>query len=61
VLVNPFSRSSMDDGLDQALDMPQEERRARMQRLLAHVKQYDLGYWTRHVMRQFARLTDSAK
>jgi glucosylglycerol-phosphate synthase len=61
VLVNPFSRSSMDDALDQALDMPQEERRARMQRLLAHIKQYDLGYWTRHVMRQFARLTDSAK
>jgi len=61
VLVNPFSRNSMDNGLDQALDMPQEERRARMQRLLAHVKQYDLAYWTRHVLGQFAKLTGSAK
>jgi glucosylglycerol-phosphate synthase len=61
VLVNPFSRSSMDDGLDRALDMPQDERRARMQRLLAHVRQYDLAYWTRHVLGQFAKLTGSAK
>jgi glucosylglycerol-phosphate synthase len=61
VLVNPFSRSSMDDALDQALDMPQQERSERMQRLLAHVKQYDLAYWTRHVLGQFAKLTGSAK
>jgi glucosylglycerol-phosphate synthase len=57
VLANPFSRSSMDDAIDQALDMPEQERRARMQRLWAHVKKYDIAYWTRHVMDQFAGLT----
>lgn len=61
VLANPFSRSSMDDAIDQALDMPDDERRARMQRLLAHVRKYDIAYWTRHVMGLFARLTSPGK
>lgn len=61
VLANPFSRSSMDDAIDQALDMPDEERRARMQRLLVHVRKYDIAYWTRHVMGLFARLTSPGK
>jgi glucosylglycerol-phosphate synthase len=61
VLTNPFSRNSMDDAIDQAIDMPEDERRARMQRLLAHVKQYDIAYWTRHVMAKFAKLTASAQ
>jgi glucosylglycerol-phosphate synthase len=61
VLVNPFSRDSMDDGLDQALDMPLQERSERMQRLLAHVRKYDLAYWTKHVMSQFAKLTAEEK
>ncbi|MBG6073223.1 MULTISPECIES: glucosylglycerol-phosphate synthase [unclassified Polaromonas] len=61
VLVNPFSRNSMDEGLDQALDMPLQERSERMQRLLAHVRKYDLAYWTKHVMSQFAKLTADEK
>jgi len=61
VLANPFSRDSMDEAIDKAIDMPEEERRARMQGLLAHVKQYDIAYWTRHVMAKFAKLTASAK
>ena len=61
VLANPFSRSSMDDAIDQALDMPEEERHVRMQRLLAHVRKYDIAYWTRHVMGLFARLTSPGK
>ena len=61
VLANPFSRDSMDEAIDKAIDMPEEERRARMQSLLAHVKKYDIGYWTRHVMAKFAKLTASGK
>jgi glucosylglycerol-phosphate synthase len=56
VLVNPFSRSSLDDTLDQALDMPVQERIDRMKRLAVHVKKYDIGYWTRHVLEKFALL-----
>lgn len=61
VLVNPFSRTSLDRTLDQALDMPEQERKERMQRLWEQVKQYDLAYWTRHVLGQFAKLTGSAR
>ncbi len=61
VLANPFSRDSMDEGIDKAIDMPEEERRARMQRLLAHVKKYDIAYWTQHVMGKFAKLTAAGK
>ena len=61
VLANPFSRDSMDEAIDKAIDMPEEERRARMQSLLAHVKKYDIGYWTRHVMAKFAKLTASGQ
>jgi glucosylglycerol-phosphate synthase len=61
VLANPFSRDSMDEAIDKAIDMPQEERRARMQNLLAHVKQYDIAYWTQHVMAKFAKLTASGQ
>lgn len=56
VLVNPFSRSSLDDTLDQALDMPVQERIDRMKCLAVHVKKYDIGYWTRHVLEKFALL-----
>ncbi len=56
VLVNPFSINSLDETLDQALDMPVEERRQRMQRLLAHVQKYDIKFWTQHVVDQFASL-----
>jgi glucosylglycerol-phosphate synthase len=61
VLANPFSRDSMDEAIDKAIDMPQEERSARMQGLLAHVKQYDIAYWTQHVMAKFAKLTASGQ
>ncbi|MBK5204809.1 MAG: glucosylglycerol-phosphate synthase [Polaromonas sp.] len=61
VLVNPFSRSSMDNTLDQALDMPKDEQRARMQRLWTHVKKYDIGYWTQHVLSQFEKLTGGSE
>lgn len=56
VLVNPFSLDSMDDTLDQALDMPMDERRQRMGRLFEHVKKYDIKYWTQHVLDKFAEL-----
>ncbi len=58
ILVNPSSRSSLDATLDQAIDMTEQERRDRMGRLLAQVRQYDIRYWTQHVLDGFARLAD---
>ncbi|MDU8912107.1 glucosylglycerol-phosphate synthase [Aestuariicoccus sp. MJ-SS9] len=45
VLTNPFSNRSMDMAIEQALDMPAEERRARMQALRAAVEKYDTHKW----------------
>jgi glucosylglycerol-phosphate synthase len=56
VLVNPFSLNSLDATLDQAIDMPLEEKRSRMQNLLEHVNKYDIKYWTQHVLDKFKSL-----
>jgi glucosylglycerol-phosphate synthase len=60
LLVNPFSRSSLDDTLDQAIDMPAPEQRERMGRLYEQVRRYDIRYWTQHVLRSFAKLAGAA-
>ena len=57
IVVNPFSRSSLDDTLDQALAMGEAEQRERMGRMLAQVQRYDIGHWTRHVLERFAGLS----
>lgn len=57
VLVNPFSRSSLDDTLDEALDMPTPERARRMRKMWTHVKKYDIKHWTQHVVARMERLS----
>ena len=59
VLVNPYSRSSLDNTLDEALAMPEGEQRERMGRMLSQVQRYDIGYWTRHVLARFAKLSEA--
>jgi len=59
ILVNPFSRSSLDDTLDEALAMGEVEQRLRMGRMLMQVQRYDIGYWTRHVLARFAKLSEA--
>jgi glucosylglycerol-phosphate synthase len=53
VLTNPYSNRAMDSALDQALDMPEDEARERMQRLNAVVHHYDLERWAQQVADQF--------
>jgi glucosylglycerol-phosphate synthase len=60
VLVNPYSISQMDAAIDRALDMAQDEQRARMQRMDARISEYDITHWTRHVLALFARLRAQA-
>ena len=45
VLTNPFSNRSMDMAIDQALDMPLEERQARMRRLKEKVERLNIKAW----------------
>lgn len=56
VLTNPYSHRSMDAAVDQALDMSEEEQRARMQRLRNSVRHYDIAHWARHVMGRFGEI-----
>jgi glucosylglycerol-phosphate synthase len=53
VLTNPYSHRSMDAAIEQALRMPADEQRARMRRLRASVRHYDIAHWARHVMQRF--------
>jgi hypothetical protein len=53
VLCNPYSNRSMDAALDQALDMSEEEQCARMEKMVAGVRHYDIGHWARHTMERF--------
>ena len=45
VLTNPFSTRSMDSAIDQALAMPEEERRGRMAILREKVARFDIRAW----------------
>ncbi len=54
VITNPFSHRSMDEALKIALDMPEEERRARMAELRKAVKRYDVHTWGQSVSLDFA-------
>lgn len=45
VITNPFSHRSMDQAILQALEMPEEERRARMTELRRIVGKFNLNYW----------------
>ena len=45
VLCNPFSTRSMDHAIDQALDMPEEERRQRMTEMRSVVRNHTIGDW----------------
>ena len=45
VMTNPFSHRSMDSAIDQALAMPEEERRDRMQAMRDVVRHADIRAW----------------
>ncbi|TVQ56173.1 MAG: glucosylglycerol-phosphate synthase, partial [Rhodobacteraceae bacterium] len=56
ILTNPFSNRSMDAAMDQALDMPEDERRARMAALRAKVARFDIRAWIAEQRRAFAAI-----
>ncbi len=47
VLTNPYSNRSMDHAIEMALEMPEEDRRARMAELRRMVKTYNTENWAR--------------
>jgi glucosylglycerol-phosphate synthase len=53
VITNPFSHRSMDNAILTALEMPEEERRARMVELRKAVFRYTLDAWAEEHKHQF--------
>jgi trehalose 6-phosphate synthase len=45
ILVNPFDEGEMSDAIRQAIQMPEEERRRRMQRMRAAVEENNIYRW----------------
>jgi len=56
ILVNPYSRRSMDEAIDEALAMEPSEQRARVTAMAKKVSDYDIEHWAEHVMKRFAAL-----
>lgn len=57
VLTNPYSPDDMDRALTTALDMPPVERQARMRRLRAQVRGFDVHRWSRTFLHDAQQLT----
>ncbi|MEO1205449.1 MAG: glucosylglycerol-phosphate synthase [Pseudomonadota bacterium] len=53
LLVNPFSHRYMDAAIDQALDMPMDERRERMKAMKRTVRELDIKAWADEQQRVF--------
>lgn len=53
ILVHPYSARSMDKAIDEALAMPKDEERDRMQRLWQATRKHDLAWWTREMLERF--------
>jgi trehalose 6-phosphate synthase/phosphatase len=54
LIVNPFDIDGMADAIEQALAMPEAERRARMAGLHARVMQHDVHRWAEHFLAALA-------
>jgi trehalose 6-phosphate synthase/phosphatase len=50
LMVNPYDVEAMADAIEQALEMPVDERRQRMQALRAQVKSRDVHWWVSHFL-----------
>ncbi|WBV43443.1 glucosylglycerol-phosphate synthase [Pseudoroseomonas cervicalis] len=53
VMTNPYSKRNLDRALDEALDMPQAEAIARMERMGRAVQEGDISLWTDHIFAEF--------
>jgi len=61
VLTNPYSNLAMDRALDEAIDMPADEARARMAEMNKVVRHYDLERWAGQVASHFEGITAASR
>lgn len=56
VLTNPYSAKSMDDSIEAAIDMPDDERLQRMHELNETITTWDIDHWAQHVTELFQKV-----
>ncbi|MCB9664325.1 MAG: glucosylglycerol-phosphate synthase [Alphaproteobacteria bacterium] len=56
VMTNPYSDKSMDEAIEQALAMPDDEQRRRMAAMYERVVEHDIGHWAEHCFQAFDNL-----
>ena len=54
ILVNPYSSELMDQAIDKALGMPEEEQREKMAKMYEIVSTYDVQYWANRFLHHFS-------
>jgi len=55
VMINPFSIAEVADAIDQALTMPEEERRRRMERMRSQVRRNNVYRWAGRILSNLLR------
>ncbi len=60
LLVNPYDIESMADAIRRAIELPADERRSRMRRMLANVREQNIYRWAAMLLADLARMPQSA-
>jgi trehalose 6-phosphate synthase len=60
LLVNPYDVEDMAAAIQRALEMPPEERRSRMQRMRAHVREHNIYGWAGMLLADLARIPQTS-
>ena len=51
LIVNPYDTEEMAAAVEQALEMPRDERRERHAAMIAEIEKHDIGWWTANFLR----------
>jgi trehalose 6-phosphate synthase len=60
LLVNPYDIEDMADAIRRAVEMPAEERRGRMERMRAQVREHNIYRWAGMLLAELARIPQAA-
>jgi trehalose 6-phosphate synthase len=61
ITVNPFDVAGQAEALHVALELPQEERRARLESIRRQVHEHDIGAWIEHQLEDLEAAADRAR
>ena len=61
IAVNPFDLVGQAEAIHRALEMPEDERRARLEAIRAHVQEHDVGAWAEAQLADFDRVSAAVR